>query len=99
MNGLDISLANECGVEYDDFFNDNNNLKRSDFETRHTCIICGRKRYKSSMKRVLNKSWACSDNKYNFRAYCYEHSDIKLAERILEDISKIKNQTVRSVLK
>ena len=65
---------------------------------RHTCIICGRKRYERSMKKVFLHSWACSD-KHSFNRYCYEDEDIKLAIKILDDISKIKNPVIKNIIK
>ncbi len=68
-------------------------------EKRHTCIICGRKRYEKSMRKIFLNSWACSDTKFNIHSYCYEHPDIKLAKKILEDISKIEIYTIKNIIR
>ena len=56
---------------------------------RHTCIICGRKRYEHYMKPVLSSSWACKD-KYYFQ-YCCEHEEIKQAQEIIDMLKKFKH--------
>jgi len=66
---------------------------------RHTCIICGRKRYQVFMKNVFSNSWACekSDSKFYFTP-CYCHSDIILAQKILLDLKKLKILTNKHLL-
>jgi hypothetical protein len=59
-------------------------------ERRHTCIICKKKRYESKMKKVLVNSWACRYLERNMNSYCYEHKEIKIGEKILEDLKKFK---------
>jgi hypothetical protein len=65
--------------------------------TRHVCIICGRKRYEHSMKKVLGNSWVCTD-KYHFQ-FCCDHEDIRIAEKISNDLKKLKILTSRYIIK
>lgn len=58
---------------------------------RHTCIICGSKRYESKMTNVFLNSWACSSPKYYFqRMVCSDHKEISEALLVLNIISKWK---------
>ena len=59
-----------------------------DMYKRHTCVICGRKRYEYFMKSVLRNSWACKD-KYHLQVCC-DNEEIRIAEKIIEQISNFK---------
>lgn len=59
---------------------------------RHTCIICGKKRYSRFMKMVLVSSWVCNDSK------CLQHHDIKLSEKIRSDIQKLKKVNIKHII-
>lgn len=59
---------------------------------RHTCIICGSKRYKSNMKNVFLNSWACIKTKYYFQtSVCSDSLEIKEAIEVINIISKWEN--------
>ena len=58
------------------------------FYKRHTCIICKRKRYEIYMKSVLSSSWVCKDE-YHFQV-CSDNEELRIAERIREDLKKMK---------
>ena len=98
MNGLDIALANEMGVDYDEYMSDSSLefLKKENFYKRHTCIICGRKRYEFHMKKVLVSSWVCTD-KYHFQV-CSDNEEIRVAEKISEDLKKLKHIKIQHIL-
>ena len=59
-------------------------------EQRHSCIVCGKKRYQRYMKKVLHSSWACSSGYWFQTSYCYEHPEILKAENILNEIKDFK---------
>lgn len=50
---------------------------------RHTCVICGCKRYEHSMDKVLIRSWACN-------YLCSTHFEIKQAENVLKILKSFK---------
>lgn len=63
---------------------------------RHTCIICGRKKYEYKMENVFNNSWVCTSRNFDFSSYlCCEHPDILIAKKILNDFKKLKKIRVR----
>lgn len=78
-----------CGVKFSNSLRLSNHEAKCfiEFNKRHTCIICKRKRYERNMKNVFGSSWACTD-KYYFQT-CYVHNDIYLAKKIIEDIKKL----------
>ncbi len=98
MNGLDIALANEMGVDYNEHMSDSSLefLNEFDFTRRHTCIICNRKRYERYMKPVLHSSWACKDE-YHFQVCC-DNKEIRIAEKIIEDIKRFKHINIRHIV-
>ena len=54
---------------------------------RHTCIICGKKRYERVMRNVFQQSWTCSLEK------CLFHADVLTVKKILllsKELSVIK---------
>jgi hypothetical protein len=61
---------------------------------RHTCIICGRKRYESKMKPVLTSSWVCCTDKYN----CCDDIEIVSAENILSDLKKLRKINIKHII-
>ena len=65
---------------------------------RHTCIICGRKRYELYMKKVLVSSWACTDGIYHFSNPCAYHQEILEAQEIIEKISSFKYITIKHLV-
>jgi hypothetical protein len=73
-----------------------NELFDDNIYKRHTCIICKRKRYELYMKQVLFSSWACKD-KYYFQV-CSSHSEIRLAEKIREDLKKLKIINIKHIV-
>jgi len=59
---------------------------------RHTCIICGAKRYEEHMKNVFGNSWACAKSKYYFQSsVCCEHEEIKDAIKVKEIVKNWKH--------
>lgn len=54
--------------------------------TRHTCIICGKKRYEKKMEKAFLHSWVCVET-------CSEHQDIPKAKEILSLYSQLKHIT------
>lgn len=98
MNGLDIALANEMEVDYDEHMSDSSleSLKESDFYKRHTCIICKRKRYERYMKPILFSSWVCKDEYY--LQVCSDTEEIRIAERIREDLKKMRFIKVQHII-
>ena len=48
---------------------------------RHTCIICGKKRYEDSMTNVFYSSWACT-------FLCSNHVQIGLAKELFAFIDR-----------
>lgn len=60
---------------------------------RHTCIICGRKRYERNMKNVFLNSWACHDI-YSYKP-CSGHPEIVKAIKILETLKNFKHIKLR----
>lgn len=58
---------------------------------RHTCIICGKKRFEYRMSNVFGNSWACRVNDSHFISFtCVDHSDISYSRRILSDLKKLQ---------
>ena len=57
-------------------------------ETRHTCVICKKKRYERYMTKVLVSSWACKDG--SFFGNCCDHNEIIKGQEILDALSKFK---------
>ena len=58
---------------------------------RHTCIICGKKRYEHNMENVFKSSWACTKNDFQFiLSSCVDNKEINVAKRIIEDFKKLK---------
>jgi hypothetical protein len=51
------------------------------------------------MKKVLVKSWACADLKYNSKIYCYEHNDIRLGHFIMNDLKMLEIITLKHLQK
>ena len=51
---------------------------------RHTCIICGKKRYEIKMEKILISSWVCIKD-------CSKHEDIPKAKEILSLYSQLKH--------
>lgn len=49
------------------------------------------------MKSVLINSWACRDIKYTnvYQGFCYEHKDISLGQKIIDDIQKLEFLSIR----
>lgn len=64
-------------------------------EPRHLCIICGKKRYESKMKKVFGSSWACVVYHSFSVGYCYEHPEVKEAIKICEMVSKWKHLSLK----
>lgn len=57
---------------------------------RHTCIICGSKRYENSMKNVFLNSWACSiplSYKRWTHYVCAGHIEIREAIQVIKIVS------------
>lgn len=50
---------------------------------RHTCVICGKKRYEDRMKKVFIQSWACISS-------CYGHNDVIIGEKMLSLEKELK---------
>jgi len=66
---------------------------------RHTCIICGSKRYEHLMTNVFKHSWACSNPKYYFQStYCCNHPDIIIIKNIINESKKLKKLSLRNYL-
>jgi len=51
--------------------------------TRHTCIVCKRKRYSKNMISVIRKSWACADTD------CFLNENIEIGKKILSLYEKL----------
>lgn len=59
--------------------------------TRHTCIICGKKRYEHNMKNVFASSWACTKNDFFFIINtCSDSSEIVTALLIIQNLKSLK---------
>lgn len=66
---------------------------------RHTCIICGKKRYEKNMKNVFKSSWACTKNDFDFILdICANDKEIILAQKIIEDLKNLKKIHIQSLL-
>ncbi len=58
---------------------------------RHTCIICGSKRYGAKMLNVFGLSWAC---KYSLKQNaepidCHNHPDITVIKKMIKLKAKL----------
>jgi len=53
---------------------------------RHTCIICGKKRYEYKMKPILSSSWVCCTKQLR----CCDDEEIKIATKILKNLEQLK---------
>ncbi len=67
-----------------------------DFYKRHTCVICGRKRYERNMRKILNSSWVCTD-KYHLEVCC-DNKEIRIAEKIREQLKELKHINIRHIV-
>ena len=67
-----------------------------EFNKRHTCVICNRKRYERYMKPILTSSWACKDE-YYFQ-HCCDNEEIRIAENILKDLKKLKHIKLQHIV-
>jgi hypothetical protein len=66
---------------------------------RHTCIICGSKRYEHHMKKVFGNSWACKNNyhysHFNYFSLCCDNREIQEAIKVIEMVSKWKHISLK----
>lgn len=69
---------------------------------RHTCIICGSKRYENSMKNVFLNSWACSIplsyQRWTYRV-CADHIEIIEAIKVIKIVSNWEKISLKHLSK